>query len=194
MKILNNMSKEIMWEAVVTCDPKYDGEFLYAIKTTGIFCRPSCRSKIPKYKNVSFYTNAEEAQLAGYRPCKRCRPDLSLKNYDPLHSIIKDTKEIIENQYWKNIHLNDIAAKVGVSQFHLTRTFKNRTGYTPRLYLEKIRIRKAQELLMTTTLSSTEIGFQIGYQSMSSFYHAFKRHTGHSPRQFQADIKNNLKP
>ncbi|WP_260869941.1 helix-turn-helix domain-containing protein, partial [Bacillus thuringiensis] len=75
-------------------------------------------------------------------------------------SIIEDTKEIIENKYWKNIHLNTLAEEVGVSRFHLNRIFKNRTGYTPRMYLEKIRIQKAKELLNTTKLSSTDIGFQ----------------------------------
>ncbi|WHY81655.1 Ada metal-binding domain-containing protein [Siminovitchia fortis] len=186
MKTSNVLSEAAMWEATVTCNPEYDGKFFYAIKTTGIYCRPSCRSKTPRYKNVSFFKNAVEAQKAGYRPCKRCRPDLKLQSYDPLESIIEDTKEIIENKYWKNIHLNTLAEEVGVSRFHLNRIFKNRTGYTPRMYLEKIRIQKAKELLNTTKLSSTDIGFQIGYQSISSFYNAFKRCTGLSPREFQA--------
>ncbi len=183
----NKISKETMWEATVTCNPEYDGKFFYAIKTTWIFCRPSCRSKTPNYKNVSFFKNAVNAQKAGYRPCKRCRPDLKIKNYDPLESIIEDTKGIIENNYWKNIHLHDIASDVGVSRFHLNRLFKDRTGYTPRMFLEKVRIEKAKELLLTTALNSTEVGYQIGYKSISSFYNAFKRSTGLSPSQFQAN-------
>ncbi|MFD2046589.1 bifunctional transcriptional activator/DNA repair enzyme AdaA [Ornithinibacillus salinisoli] len=183
----NKISKDTMWEATVTCNPEYDGKFFYAIKTTGIFCRPSCKSKTPKYKNVSYFFDAANAQKAGYRPCKRCRPDLKIKKYDPLESIIEDTKRIIENNYRKNIHLIDIASDVGVSPFYLNRLFKDRTGYTPRMFLEKARIEQAKELLLTTTLNSTEVGYQVGYISISSFYNAFKRSTGLTPSQFQAN-------
>nr|WP_244535722.1 AraC family transcriptional regulator [Lentibacillus halodurans] len=113
------------------------------------------------------------------------------KHYDPFELIIEDTKEIIDHHYWQNIHLNDMAVKVGVSRFHLNRIFKNRTGYTPRMYLEKTRVKKAKELLLTTTLNSTEIGYHVGYQSISSFYNAFKRSTGLSPSQFKV---NHMEP
>ncbi|GIN88208.1 AraC family transcriptional regulator [Heyndrickxia sporothermodurans] len=187
MKDQNNISKDIMWEATVSCDPAYDGIFFYAVKTTGIFCRPSCKSKVPKCENVSFFFHATEAQKAGYRPCKRCRPDLKSKNYDPFMPIIEDTIRLIENNYDQKMLLDEMASKVGVSRFHLNRSFKDRTGYTPRMYLEKVRIKKAKELLLTTTLNSTEVGYQIGYQSISSFYNAFKRSTGVSPSQFQTN-------
>ncbi|MFC0611404.1 bifunctional transcriptional activator/DNA repair enzyme AdaA [Scopulibacillus daqui] len=181
-----------MWEAIVSSDPAYDGIFFYAVKSTGIFCRPSCKSKVPKYENVSFFLNAAEALKAGYRPCKRCRPDLKSKNYDPFKPIIDDTIHIIENNYDQKLLLAEIASKVGVSRFHLDRIFKVRTGYTPRLYLEKVRIEKAKGLLLTTSLNSTEVGYQIGYQSISSFYHAFKRRTGLSPSQFQDNSNKDL--
>lgn len=186
MKDRNNISKETMWKATVSCDSAYDGIFFYAVKTTGIFCRPSCKSKVPNGDNVSFFAHAAEAKKAGYRPCKRCRPDLKSKSYDPFEAVIEDTKEIITNNYNQKIFLNEIAKKVGVSRFHLNRVFKNRMGYTPRMYLEKVRIKKAKELLLATNLNSTEVGYQVGYQSISSFYHAFKRNTGLSPNQYQA--------
>lgn len=175
-----------MWGATVSCNVEYDGTFFYAVKTTGIFCRPSCKSKVPNYKNVSFFLNRLEAKRAGYRPCKRCRPDLKTSFYDPFESIVKDTRQIIENNYAQKMFLNEIATEVGVSRFHLNRTFKNETGDTPHMYLEKIRIQKAKELLLTTNLNKTEIGYQVGYQSISSFYNAFKRSTGLSPSQFKA--------
>ncbi|MFC4556753.1 bifunctional transcriptional activator/DNA repair enzyme AdaA [Virgibacillus kekensis] len=187
MKDQNDISKDTMWKATVSCDSVYDGIFFYAVKTTGIFCRPSCKSKVPNVDNVSFFSNVAEAQKAGYRPCKRCRPDLESKSYDPFQSIIEDTKKVIKNNYCQKMPLNEVALKVGVSRFHLNRIFKNRTGYTPHMYLEEIRIKKAKELLLMTKLNSTEIGYQIGYQSISSFYNAFKRSTGLSPSQFQAN-------
>lgn len=185
MKNQNRLSLDIMWKATISCDPTYDGVFFYAVKTTGIFCRPSCKSRIPNDENVSFFSHAEEALKAGYRPCKRCRPDLSLKKYDPFDYILKDTIMLIENNYVRNMSLHDIASSVGVSRFHLNRIFKERTGYTPRSYLEKVRVKKAKELLLTTNCNSTDIGYQIGYQSISSFYNAFKRSTGFSPRQYR---------
>ncbi len=187
MKEQNDISEDTMWKATVSCDPVYDGMFFYAVKTTGIFCRPSCKSKAPKSENVTFFSNAAGAQKAGYRPCKRCQPDLKSKNYDPFKSAIEDTKHIIENHYDQKMPLDELASMVGVSRFHLNRLFKNRTGNTPRMYLEEVRVKKAKELLLTTTLNCTEVGYQIGYQSTSSFYNAFKRSTGLSPSQFQAN-------
>lgn len=177
MKDQKDMSKATMWKAAISCNATYDGMFFYAVKTTGIFCRPSCKSKVPHRKNVSFFSNAAEAQKAGYRPCKRCRPDLKSKTYDPFQSIIEDTKQIIDNHYSQKMLLDELASMVGVSRFHLNRLFKDRTGDTPRMYLEKVRIKKAKELLLTTTLNCMEIGHQVGYQSNSSFYNAFKRNT-----------------
>ncbi|MDQ0351572.1 AraC family transcriptional regulator of adaptative response / methylphosphotriester-DNA alkyltransferase methyltransferase [Alkalibacillus filiformis] len=176
-----------MWEATISCNSAYDGLFFYAVKTTGIFCRPSCKSRVPNRENVSFFSNATNAHKAGYRPCKRCRPDLkSIKTFDPLEKVIEDIKQIIEEKYGQKILLDELASMVGVSPYHLNRLFKNRTGNTPRMYLEQIRVSKAKELLLTTNLNSTEISFKVGFQSMSSFYHAFKRRTGLSPSQFQA--------
>ncbi|MEI3606160.1 bifunctional transcriptional activator/DNA repair enzyme AdaA [Pseudogracilibacillus sp. SE30717A] len=191
MKDKNNLSEDTMWEATLLCDAAYDGIFFYAVKTTGIFCRPSCKSRVPNGENVSFFGSADEAQRAGYRPCKRCRPDLSYRKYDPFDFILEDTMRLIKNNYIQNMSLHDIASNVGVSRFHLNRIFKERTGCTPRMYLEKVRVDKAKELLLTTEYNSTQIGYQIGYQSISSFYNAFKRNTGFSPSQFRTHHASN---
>ncbi|MFD2656555.1 bifunctional transcriptional activator/DNA repair enzyme AdaA [Gracilibacillus thailandensis] len=191
MMSVNNLSKATMWQATTACDPAYDGVFYYAVKTTGIFCRPSCKSKVPNRENVAFFSNADKAKTAGYRPCKRCRPDLSIKNYDPLEFILEDTMQLIESNYDEKMSLHEIASRIGVSRFHLNRIFKEKTGCTPRIYLEKVRVKKAKELLLTTAFNNTEIGYQVGFQSMSSFYHAFKRNTGLSPSQFRAYYSGN---
>ncbi|SEQ90316.1 bifunctional transcriptional activator/DNA repair enzyme AdaA [Piscibacillus halophilus] len=192
MRDQHSLSQNVMWKAAISCNSAYDGLFFYAVKTTGIFCRPSCKSRIPKRENVSFYSGASEAQKAGYRPCKRCRPDLkSIITYDPFESVIEDTMQIIENNYGQKISLDELASMVGVSPYHLNRIFKNKTGNTPRMYLEMVRVKRAKKLLLTTTLNCTEVGYRVGYQSISSFYHAFKRNTGLSPRLFQAqNVKN----
>ncbi|NGP46585.1 methylphosphotriester-DNA--protein-cysteine methyltransferase family protein [Bacillaceae bacterium SIJ1] len=182
-----------MWNATISCDSAYDGVFFYAVKTTGIFCRPSCKSRAPNDENVSFFASACEAQKAGYRPCKRCRPDLRFSKYDPVHFILEDTIRMIKNNYIQHLSLQDISSSVGVSRYHLNRIFKERVGCTPRMYLERVRVNKAKELLLTTALNSTQIGYSIGYQSISSFYNAFKRHTGFSPSQFRTHHASNSK-
>ncbi|GGE16067.1 hypothetical protein GCM10011571_17110 [Marinithermofilum abyssi] len=94
------IQREVLWEAVVQCDRSYDGSFYYAVKTTKIFCRPSCKSKTPKQENVEFFFDIAEPFRKGYRPCKRCRPDLS-PTYDPQRELIAKVKEVLEDEYHK---------------------------------------------------------------------------------------------
>ncbi|WP_017185789.1 Ada metal-binding domain-containing protein [Alkalibacillus haloalkaliphilus] len=116
MRNQNSLSQNIMWEATTTCNSAYDGVFFYAVKTTGIFCRPSCKSRVPNRENISFYSNAANARKAGYRPCKRCRPDLkSIITYDPLEIVIEETMQIIEEKYGQKILLDELASMVGIS-------------------------------------------------------------------------------
>lgn len=185
MNISDKLKAEVMWKATVTCDDRYDGEFFYAVKTTGIFCRPSCKSRTPQLNNVRFFKYAQEALREGFRPCKRCRPDIYVRHYDPSQEIVEDVQTILENRYDEKIQLKNLAQDVGLSPFYLNRLFKEKTGFTPRQYLEKVRIQKAVLLLKTTDLSSTEIGFQVGYENLSSFYKAFKNVTGCSPGEYR---------
>ncbi len=96
------MTKQEMWEAVKNSDANYDGLFFYGVKTTGIFCRPSCQSKVPKQENILYFRSSEEARKAGFRPCKRCRSDLL--EYQPMHEI---ADEIIKKSdtYWASLFL-----------------------------------------------------------------------------------------
>lgn len=185
MKDQNNLSRDTMWKATVTCDSAYDGIFFYAVKTTGVFCRPSCKSKVPNYENVSFFKCARSSK-GRLSPMQKMPIRSKYKNIRSVRMRFERYYAIDKNNYVQNMSLNEIASRVGVSRFHLNRIFKERTGYTPRIYLERIRVKKAKELLLTTVFNSTEIGYQTGYQSVSSFYNAFKRNTGFSPSQFRA--------
>lgn len=141
MKDQNNLSRDTMWKATVSCDSAYDGIFFYAVKTTGIFCRPSCKSKVPNYENVSFFQM--RTKLKGQAIVHAKMPiNLNIKIYDPFECVLEDTMRLIKNNYVQNMSLNEIASRVGVSRFHLNRIFKERTGYTPRIYLERIELRK----------------------------------------------------
>ena len=184
MKQSRTLPANLMWDAVVECDAGYDGIFYYAVKTTGIFCRPSCKSKTPNAAHVSFFYEAEDALEAGYRPCKRCRPDWG-SVYNHLDGIIEDTKRVLEKEYHQNISLKHLSTLVGISPYHLNRLFKNETGMTPRQYLESMRMAEAKRMLLSSGLSNADIAFEVGYQSLSSFYSAFKRSTGCSPAEYK---------
>lgn len=188
MEIKNELSLPTMWKAIITCDATYDSRFFYAVKTTGIFCRPSCKSRTPKYNNTLFFIVIEDAFDNGFRPCKRCRPDLLSEHYDPQKDIAEQVVTIINMDYTQTIHLKDLAYQVGVSPFHLNRIFKSKMGCTPHMYLEKIRIEKAKELLASTSLSSTEVAYQVGYGSLSSFYKNFRKRVNCSPKEYRAEI------
>lgn len=185
MKVINQLSFEEMWQAAVSCNRSYDGQFIYAVKTTNIYCRPSCKSKTPNMSNICFFKNAAEAEKQGFRACKRCQPQLNDPTYDPYSSIIHEMITFIEINYRQKLSLKDLAQEVGVSDYHLNRTFKERVGLTPRQYVEKVRIEEAKKLLLTTNATNTDIGYQVGYESLSSFYRAFHKQAGCSPKEYR---------
>lgn len=177
-----NLSFDEMWEKIIACDRKYDGLFFTAVKTTKIYCRPSCRSRKPKKINVQFYYNIKEVEKAGYRACKRCQPEV---DHSPHSAVVKDITAILVNQYKQNLVLTDIAEQVGLSPYYLERLFKKETFETPRTYLEKVRIDKAVQLLQSTNLTNLEICYEVGFQSPSNFYKVFRNLKNCSPSEFR---------
>ena len=177
-----NLSFEEMWEKIIACDRKYDGLFFTAVKTTKIYCRPSCRSRKPKKINVEFYYELTEVEKAGFRACKRCQPEI---DESPKVALIRSVITFLLNHYMQKLVLNDIASHVGVSPFYLERLFKQETGDTPRAYLEKIRIDKAAHLLQNTDKSNLEICYEVGFQSTSNFYKVFRQIKSCSPTEYR---------
>lgn len=181
MKELVRISENEKWQAVVSCDRSYDGIFFYGVKTTGIFCRPSCRSKTPLRDNVIFFDNAAKAIEIGFRPCKRCRPDKVV--FEPDLEIIKKAKDIFDADYNKQADLSCSSKQLGISKNHLIRLFKQYNGITPTQYIVKIRVDKAEELLNQKDISILEIAYAVGFKSLSNFYKCFKEQTGHTPNE-----------
>lgn len=173
---------EEMWEKVIACDRRYDGLFYTAVKTTKIYCRPSCRSRKPKKINVDFYSTMAEAEAKGFRACKRCRPETE---YTPDEELVRNVRAYLTAHYKDHISLKDIAAHVGMSPSYLERVFKQETAETPHACLEKIRIDKAAHLLTHTRLSNLDVCFEAGFQSPSNFYKIFRKLTAHSPSGFR---------
>lgn len=184
-----NLSFEEMWEKIIACDRKYDGLFFTAVKTTKIYCRPSCRSRKPKKINVEFYDDINEVEEAGFRPCKRCQPDVE---QSPYIEIVRRIVTFLVNHYKQSLKLKDIADQVGLSPFYLERLFKQETSETPRTYLEKIRIDKAAHLLTSTAMTNLAICYEVGFQSPSNFYKVFRSLKNCSPSEYRKESLNEL--
>jgi AraC family transcriptional regulator, regulatory protein of adaptative response / methylphosphotriester-DNA alkyltransferase methyltransferase len=184
-----NLSFEEMWDKIIACDYKYDGLFFTAVKTTKIYCRPSCKSRKPKKINVEFYFDIKEVESAGYRACKRCQPEIE---YSPNILLVRDIITFLVNHFKQKLLLQDIADHVGLSPFYLERIFKRETGETPRNYLEKIRVDKAAHLLKTTNQTNLEICYEVGFQSPSNFYKVFRRSENCSPSEYRMQLSKEL--
>lgn len=175
------ISEELLWEAVKACDSQYEGQYYYAVKTTGIFCRLSCKSRLPRRENVLFFQSVEEAMANGFRPCKRCRPDLQVEKYDPKLAPVLALRTILETEYMSLLKMEMVAARVGMSVFYLNRAFKREFDCTPKVYLERVRVKRAEDLLRQGELGNTDVAFAVGFQSVSSFYAVFRKHRGVAP-------------
>jgi Adenosine deaminase len=171
------------WNAVIRGDKACDGLFFYAVKTTGIFCRPSCKAKTPAEKNVLFFDTAHAAIAAGFRPCKLCRPDRTV--YDPDADLIASAMDLLRQVYEKPVDFGAIAKQLTISRSHFIRLFKRVAGVTPNRYLTNLRIKGACSLLRQTGAGVLEIAYLSGFQSPANFYRHFKEQTGLTPLEYR---------
>lgn len=183
---MSGFTFEEMWEKIMACDRKYDGLFYTAVKTTKIYCRPSCRSRKPKKVNVEFYATMAEAESNGYRACKRCQPETERT---PNAEVTRQAIAFLAANHRRKLSLEEVAAHVGLSPSYLDRVFKEETSETPRSLLEKIRVDKAAYLLEHTNCTNLEICYEAGFQSTSHFYKAFRRSKNLSPSAYRKRVK-----
>jgi methylphosphotriester-DNA--protein-cysteine methyltransferase len=171
--------------AVYACDPGADGRFWYGVTSTRIFCRPSCPSRAPRPERVLFFSTAAEARAAGFRPCKRCRPDAAPPEGELTASLEAAAAELRE-RCAEDVSWREAAARACMSPSHFHRLFRRHTGTTPSAYLALCRVRRAQELLRRGDRSVLQIAYESGFASPAAFYRAFARLTGASPAAFRA--------
>ena len=176
------------WAAVVARDPQADGQFVYAVKTTGIYCNPSSLARLPKPQNVEFFDNAELAQAAGYRPSKRAAKDQSDIAAQHAATVAAACRQI-ENAETLPA-LNELAEIAGLSSFHFHRVFKAVTGLTPKGYAAAHRSRRVRERLADGQ-SVTEALYDAGFNSNSRFYEAADQLLGMKPAEYRAAGHNN---
>ncbi|KHL73882.1 6-O-methylguanine DNA methyltransferase, partial [Pseudomonas putida] len=173
---------EQRWQAVYTRDAAAAGHFVYAVRTTGIYCQPGCKSRMAKRENVEFFTDAAAAQAAGYRPCRRCQAKPSSIRRCELVARACRLLETPDNPP----SLGQLGAQLGVSPYHLHRLFKAETGLTPKAYAAAFRARRLRERLGEGKTSVTDAIFDAGYNSNSRFYESADQRLGMRPRQYRA--------
>ena len=171
------------WSAVTQRDRGADGRFVYAVRTTGVYCRPSCAARAARPENVSFHASAAEAERAGFRPCRRCHPERPV-SADPHAATIAALCRHLETADQAPT-LADLAARAGLSPHHLHRVFKAATGVTPRAYATAHRARRLREALAAGH-SVTGAIYDAGYQSGSRFYAEADRVLGMTPSAYRA--------
>jgi AraC family transcriptional regulator of adaptative response/methylated-DNA-[protein]-cysteine methyltransferase len=170
------------WQAVLTRNPSADGTFVYAVKTTGVYCRPSCASRTAKVQNVSFFVSTRAAEQAGYRPCKRCRPDQVSVHQLRAKAIAEACRTIEASDSAPS--LTSLAKAAGMSAYHFHRVFKGATGLTPRQYAAAHREHRVR-LQLKSAASITDAIFEAGYSSNSRFYERADSALGMTPSEYR---------
>ncbi|PLR68677.1 AraC family transcriptional regulator [Bacillus sp. UMB0893] len=181
---------DAFWNAIKESDSEYDDMFFYGVETTGIFCRPSCKSRLPNKENVLIFKNAYIALEENFRPCKRCKPDgLHL----PAEQWIEQIVQWIDQYYFESLTLQTLADISHGSPYHLQRLFKKVKGISPSEYVQQVRLEKAIYQLETTELSISDIGLAVGFSSTPYFITLFKKRLGETPSAYRKDYRQNMK-
>jgi AraC family transcriptional regulator, regulatory protein of adaptative response / methylated-DNA-[protein]-cysteine methyltransferase len=182
----DTISRDAAWEAVLRRDRDSDGEFVFAVRTTGIFCRPSCPARRPKRENVEFLPSAEIARAAGYRACKRCNPESAARTLGEKR--VKTAASYIEQHPGESLSLDALAARVTLSPFHLQREFKRVFGLTPRAYQNAVRTGRLKSRLSAGD-SVSRAAYEAGFGSSRAVYESAAKTMGMTPGEFRRGAK-----
>lgn len=174
------------WSAIRDRDRAADGTFFYAVITTGVYCRPSCAARLPRTGNVRFFATGVEAERAGFRPCKRCRPEAPALAQRQGMLVARACRLIEDGE--PPPRLEDLAQALDVSPHHLHRVFKAVTGVTPKAYANACRAQRLNTAIATSP-SVTEACYDAGFSSSGRFYEEARERLGMTPSQRRAGGK-----
>lgn len=177
------IERDPRWAALAARNAAADGNFFYSVRTTGVYCRPSCGSRLPRPENVQFHATREEAERAGFRPCKRCRPDRS-SLAEQHAATVTEICRLIETSS-RVPALEALAARAGMSPFHFHRVFKTVTGLTPRAYAAAHRGERVRRELGKAPTVTAAI-YDSGYSSNGRFYDESEQMLGMTPTEYRA--------
>jgi AraC family transcriptional regulator, regulatory protein of adaptative response / methylated-DNA-[protein]-cysteine methyltransferase len=183
MNSMNLTSKSSQWKKVLERDKRVDGQFVYGVRSTRIYCRPSCPSRRPKPENVVFFENIESARKEGYRACLRCHPDHANGNSSHIKLVAQVCQFIEENDQPPS--LSSLAEQFKLSPYHLQRTFKKVAGITPRQYADELRLKRLKGQLKKGAQVTNAI-YDSGYGSSSSLYEQATERLGMTPVNYKS--------
>jgi AraC family transcriptional regulator of adaptative response/methylated-DNA-[protein]-cysteine methyltransferase len=177
------MRDEDLWKAILERNRSLDGRMVYAVRSTGVYCRPSCSSKKPKYEQVLFFSRPELAEQAGFRPCRRCRPDRPAAD-DPKLVLARKVCRYIEAHLEDQLSLRVLSQHFALSPAHLQRSFTHALGISPREYAETCRMNRIRGDLRKGASIMSSL-YDAGYGSSSQLYERADAHLGMSPGTYQ---------
>jgi AraC family transcriptional regulator of adaptative response/methylated-DNA-[protein]-cysteine methyltransferase len=179
------METEIYWKAVQSNDPRFNGAFVYGVRSTGIYCKPSCASRLPKRENVSFFEDFDKAEASGFRACRRCQP----KN----EAINAQTRTVLRAcallEAEEPLSLDGLSAQLDLSAAHLQKVFKEIIGVSPKKYAEMKRLEKFKSEIKNGS-DVTGAMYESGFGSSSRLYENVSEKLGMTPRTYAGKGKN----
>ena len=177
-----NTEDDPRWLSVLARDPHPPVTFFYSVRTTGVYCRPTCAARLPHPENVEFHSTFEDAERAGFRPCKRCKPNQTAPCEQHAAKIASACR-LIESA--ERVTLDELAKHVGLSAFHFHRVFKATTGVTPKEYAAAHRSSLVRKTL-NHSATVTDAIYAVGYGSNSRFYEISNQVLGMTPSRYRA--------
>ena len=178
----NDKGQDLRWQAVLARDANEDGKFVFAVSSTGVYCRPSCAAKRPRRANVTFFAQPDQAEKAGYRACLRCRPR-AIAGHGSTETV-KAICRYIEQHLDEPLTLARLGSEFHQSPFHLHRTFKSVLGITPRAYADSCRLNQLKGNLRSGH-SVTRSMYDAGYSSSSRLYERTASQLGMTPDKYR---------
>lgn len=181
---LSYSTDDARWRAVLTRDPAADSQFVYAVRTTGVYSRPSSLTRLPKRQNVEFFDSADVAEAAGYRPSRRARGDRTAIALERAARVVQACRQIEASESFPDLHA--LAQQACLSPYHFHRIFKAETGLTPKAYARASRSRKLRAELSAREASVTDAIYSAGFSSSSRFYETSDQVLGMPARDYRA--------
>src|SRR5215203_2501817 len=178
-----DMDRTACYRAISTRDARFDGRLFVGVKTTGIYCRPICPARTPKFENVSFYASAAAAQEAGFRPCLRCRPEISpdLAFWRGTSNTVSRALALIEAGGLDDDDVEGLSDRLGVGARQLRRLFRQHVGASPIAVAQTRRVLLAKQLIHDTRLPMAQVALASGFNSVRRFNETFLHLFGRAP-------------
>lgn len=183
-----NLDPESCWRALRTHDTRFDGRFFVGVASTRVYCRPVCTARSPRRENCRFFPSAAAAEIAGFRPCLRCRPELApgFATIDVPARLAQAAVQMIEDGFLETSSVDALAGRVGVTPRHLRRVFGDAFGVSPIAYAQTHRLLLAKRLLTDTSLPITDVAFASGFASVRRFNALFRSRYRMPPGEVRA--------